>query len=225
MTKAFGGKLRVDANVFRRDFRNYSDDDLLLDTGVSFPISFARARVTGEELRLELSRWGRFSGYLSYANQSGIGQGPITGGLFLGSEALSGLTDTSKFGITQDQHNTARMRARFQATGRTWLALGAQFGSGFPADTAGADPRVLLFQYGAAILDHVNLSLGRVRPSFALDAAAGIEAYRKEQRSISFQIEAANLTDRVNVINFASLFSGTGVAPPRSVSARLNLAF
>jgi outer membrane receptor protein involved in Fe transport len=37
ITKALVGKLRLDANVFRRDFRNYSDDDVLLDTGVSFP--------------------------------------------------------------------------------------------------------------------------------------------------------------------------------------------
>jgi hypothetical protein len=33
------GRLRLDANVFRRDLRNYSDDDVLLDTGVSFPIA------------------------------------------------------------------------------------------------------------------------------------------------------------------------------------------
>lgn len=36
VTKSFFGNLRVDANVFRRDFHNYSDDDTLLDTGVSF---------------------------------------------------------------------------------------------------------------------------------------------------------------------------------------------
>jgi hypothetical protein len=83
----------------------------------------------------------------------------------------------------------------------------------------------LLAQYGPAILDRVNLQRGRVRPNFSLDAAGGFEAYRKEQRSISFQIEAVNLTDRVNVLNFASLFSGTGVAPPRSVSAHLKLSF
>ncbi len=209
----------------RRDFRNYSNDDVLLDTGISFPISFVQARIAGEELRLELAHWGRFSGYFSYANQSGIGQGPITGGLFLGSEALTGLTDTSKFAITQDQRNTARMRVRFQATERIWFAAGSQYGSGLPADTAGADPSVLLAQYGAAILDRVNLQRGRVRPNFALDAAAGFEAYHKEQRSISLQIEAGNLTDRVNVINFASLFSSTGVAPLRSVFAHLKLAF
>ena len=225
VTKAVFGKLRLDANAFLRDFRNYSDDDVLLDTGVSFPIAFAQARIAGEELRMEVPRWGRFSGYLSYANQSGIGQGPITGGLFLGSDAASGLTDTSKFAVSQDQRNTARARVRLQAPRHVWLAVGGQYGSGLPADTGGADPSFLLAQYGAAILDRVNLDRGRVRPNFSLDAAAGVEVYRKEQRSASFQIQAANLSNRVNVINFASLFSGTAVAPARSVSTRLRLTF
>ena len=225
VTKAFFGKVRLDANVFRRDFRNYSDDDVLLDTGISFPTAFARARIAGEELRLEVPRWGRFSGYLSYANQSGIGQGPITGGLFLGSDAANRLAATSKFAVTQDQRNTARVRVRFQAPHHAWFAVGAEYGSGLPADTGGMDPRILLDQYGAAILDRVNLDRGRVRPNFSLDAAAGVEVYRKDQRSASFQVQAANLNNRVNVINFASLFSGTAVASPRSVSARLKLAF
>ena len=47
VTKAFFGKLRLDANVFRRDFRQYSDDDVLLDMGVSFPIAFMKARIWG----------------------------------------------------------------------------------------------------------------------------------------------------------------------------------
>src|SRR6266403_2155120 len=102
VTKAFLGKLRLDANVFRRDFRHYSDDDVLLDTGVSFPIAFAKARIFGAEIRVEIPQWGRFSGYLSYANQSGIGQGPITGGLFLGNDEANALTDTSRFAVTQD---------------------------------------------------------------------------------------------------------------------------
>jgi hypothetical protein len=225
LTKAFFGKLRLDATVFRRDFQQYSDDDVLLDTGVSFPIAFAKARIFGEELRLEVPQWGKFSGYLSYANQSGIGQGPITGGLFLGSDAANLLTDTSKFAVSQDQRNTLRARTRFEAPRHIWLAMGAQYGSGLPADIGGADPSFLLAQYGAAILNQVNLSRGRVRPNVYVDAAAGAELYRKEQRSASFQIQASNLADRVNVINFASLFSGTAVAPPRSVSAKLKLTF
>jgi hypothetical protein len=68
------------------------------------------------------------------------------------------------------------------------LALGGQYGSGLPADTGGTDPNFLLAQYGAAILDRVNLDRGRVRPSFSVDAAAGLELYHKETHSASFQI-------------------------------------
>ena len=227
-TKALLGKLRLDANVFRRDFHDYPDDDVLLDTGIGFPISFAKARIIGEEVRLEVPHWGRFSGYLSYANQSGIGQGPITGGLFLGSDAANQLTNTSKFAVTQDQRNTLRTYVRFQAPARVWLALGTQYGSGLPADVGGLDQNqmnFLLAQYGPVIFSQVDFNRGRVRPNVSVDVAAGAELYRKEQRSAVLQIQVSNLADRRNVINFASLFSGTAVAPPRSVSARLRLTF
>jgi hypothetical protein len=227
LTKSLLGKLQLDANVYRRDFRNYSDDDVLLDTGVSFPIAFAKARILGEEVRLAVLQWSRFSGYVSYANQSGIGQGPITGGLFLGHDVINALTDTSKFAVTQDQRNTLRGRVRFQAQKHVWLAMGAQYGSGLPADLGSGpvDTNSLLLQFGAAIVSRVNLQRGRVRPNFSLDAAAGAEIFRKERRSAVIQIQAANLADRLNVINFESLFSGTAVAAPRSVSARVKFTF
>jgi hypothetical protein len=34
-----------------------------------------------------------------------------------------------------------------------------------------------------------------------------------------------NLTDRLNVINFAGLFSGTALAPPRSFGVRVQFDF
>ena len=225
ISKSVLGILRVDANVFRRDFHNFSDDDVLLDTGISFPIAFTRARIFGEELRLELPHWKRLSSYVSYANQSGTGNGPITGGLFLGTDAAAEASDRSRFAISQDQRNTARARARFQASPHLWFAVSAQYGSGLPADTGDTDPATLLAEYGASILSRVNLERGRVRPNFSLDAAAGAEIYRKEQRSASFQIQSENLSNRLNVINFASLFSGTAVATPRSVSGRLQFTF
>ena len=225
ITKAVFGKISLDANVFRRDFRNYSDDDVLLDTGVSFPIAFMRAHIIGEELRVEVPGWGRFSGYLSYANQSGIGQGPITGGLFLGSDAANQLSDASKFAVSQDQRNTARIRVRFQALHKVWTSAGGEYGSGLPADIGNTDPALLLDQFGPSILDRVNLQRGRVRPSLSLGVAAGAELYRKERRTLSMQLQSDNLNDRVNVINFASIFSGTAVAASRSVSARLQLTY
>lgn len=227
ITESLFGNLRLDANVFRRDFHNYSDDDTLLNTGVSFPIAFAKARIAGEEVRISVPHWGRFSGFLTYANQSGIGQGPITGGLFLGDDAASGLSDTHKFAVSQDQRNTVRARVRYQATKRVWLAFSGEYGSGLPVeiDNEPLDLNFLLSQYGAAIINQVNFARGRVRPNYSLDVAAGVDMYHKEQRSAAFEIQAENLTDHVNLINFASLFSGTAVGTPRSVSAQLKLTF
>jgi hypothetical protein len=227
LTQALFGKLRLDANVFRRNFRNFADDDVLLATGVSFPIAFDHARIIGEEIRLAVTEWGRFAGFLSYSNQSANAQGPITGGLFLGSEAGDELTDTSRFAVTQDQRNTVRARVRMQATKRVWAAVSANYGSGLPIelDPENIDLNFLLAQYGEDILSRVNLDRGRVKPNFSLGAAVGAELYRKETRTLSLQLEAANLTDRINVLNFAGLFSGTAVAAPRSASARLRFTF
>ena len=52
-----------------------------------------------------------------------------------------------------------------------------------------------------------------------------MDLYRHDLRTLSLLIQSANLTDRVNVINFESLFSGTAIGPPRSVSARLRATF
>jgi hypothetical protein len=227
-TKSFAGMLRIDGNVFRRDFRNYSDDDVLLDTGISFPIAFSSATIRGEEIQILIPRWGRFSGVLSYSNQTGTGQGPITGGLFLGSEAAN-IPDRSKFSVSQDQRNTARARVRFQAAERLWLAASAEYGSGLPVNLNGpADQNQInffLLQYGASIVNQVNFSAGRVSPNFSLDAAGGADLYHKEGRDVAFEVEGHNLTGKVNVLNFASLFSGTAVASPAGVSARLRFGF
>jgi outer membrane cobalamin receptor len=226
-TNALFGRLRLDVNVFRRDFHNFSDDDTLFDTGVSFPISFSKGRILGEEVRLDVPGWGRFSGFLSYSNQTVTGQGPITGGLFLGEEAADEVSDTSKFAGSSDQRNTLRTRVRFQATRRCWLALGAEYGSGMPVevDPGSVDFDQLLAQYGQAILDQVDFARQRTRPNYSLDAALGADIYHKERRNASLQIQLGNLTDHVNVINFASLLSGTAVGAPRSVSARLKVSF
>lgn len=226
-SRAFFGKLRLDAAVFRRDFRDYADDDILLNTGVNFPISFATARIRGEELKLEVPRWGRFSGFISYSNQLGTAQGPVTGGLFLGDTASSALSDNSRFFVTQDQRNTGRAQVRMQVARRIWTTGGLTYGSGLPVDLGDGpvDSAFLLSQYGPQILSKVNLDRGRVRPFFSLDWSAGVELVHQDRRALTLEVEASNLLNRVNVINFASLFSGTAVGTPRSASAQLKFRF
>jgi hypothetical protein len=163
---------------------------------------------------------------VSYANQSGIGRGPINGGLFLGSDASTGLTDTGKFGVSPDQRNTLHTRVRLDASHGLWFAAGAQYGSGLPADLSdNTDTATLIAQYGAVVVSRVNFTKQRVEPNFSMDLGMGVQLYRKEARSLQIQIQATNIADRFNVINFASVFSGTALAPPRSVSARLRVSF
>ena len=225
-SRGFFGALRLEANVFRRDFRNYGDDDVLLNTGVSFPISFSSARIRGEEIKIEVPRWGRFSGSVSYSNQLGVAQGPVTGGLFLGDTANSAITDNSRFFVTQDQRNTARARVRAQLPIGAWVAVSASYGSGLPLELGdNPDYLFLLAQYGAQVLSRVNFDRQRVRPSYSLDLAGGVDVLRRERTAITLEGEAANLTNRVNAINFASLFSGTAIGVPRSASVRLKFQF
>ena len=71
LSKGLFGKLRLDANYFRRNVDNFADDDVFLNTGVSFPIAFQHAEIAGLETKLAIPRWGRISGFLSYSNQKG----------------------------------------------------------------------------------------------------------------------------------------------------------
>jgi outer membrane cobalamin receptor len=219
------GKMRLDATLYRRRFANYADDDMFLNTGISFPIAFHGANIKGVDVKLDLPRWRGFSGFVSYSNMIGTAELPVAGGLFLGDEAVGALSATGTFPVSQDQRNTARMRARYQVSRRLWIAGIAQYGSGLPVEADGSDIPSLVLQYGQQIIDKVNFNAGRVRPNFSLDASLGVDVWKRELRAVTFQITCQNLTDRLNAIDFAGLFSGTAIAPPRSVNARLRYDF
>ncbi len=224
--KSVFSKLRLDGNYYRRNVRNFADDDVLLNTGVSFPIAFAGATIQGFEARAEVPKAGPLSGFVSYSNLIGFGRLPITGGLFLADKATDLLKSTSRFPITQDQRNTVRGRVRIQPWRKFWSALGASYGSGLPVELPqNTDVGDLEQQYGSRILAQVNFDRGRVRPSFSLDASAGFEQQLHEHGKFRIQVDLQNATDRLNVINFAGLFSGTAVAPPRNVAVRMQYEF
>ena len=224
--KSVFGKLRLDGNYFRREIRNFADDDVFLNTGVSFPIAFSRAQVYGFEGKLEVPRWGPVSGFLSYAHLVGTGFLPIAGGLFLEQDSGELRSATGRFPISQDQRHTAQVRVRYQIGPRVWAAVGARYGSGLPIEQEEPlEEEKLEERFGQGILRRVNLARGRVRPSFSLDTSLGVDLWSRDNRSVRLQLDVLNLTNRLNVINFAGLFSGTALAPPRSVALRLRTDF
>lgn len=224
-SKAWFGKLRLDGNYFRRIIRNFADDDVLLNTGVSLPVAFSKADIHGFEARLELPHWGPLSGYLSYSNLVGRAQLPVTGGLFLREDAKELLTSTRRFPITQDQRNTFSMRWRYQFHPRLWAAFSASYGSGLPVEDAAAKEEELEQRVEQRVLERVDLKRGRVRPSYALAVSGGVDLIKREHHRVRLQADVLNLTDRLNVIDFAGLFSGTAIAPPRSFGLRLEMGF
>jgi outer membrane cobalamin receptor len=217
---------RLDASFYYRSFVNFADDDVFLNTGISFPIAFASAQIRGVDAKLDLPRWGRLSGFLSYSQMLGIAQLPVVGGLFLGEDAVGVLGTTSSFPISQDQRNTARGYIRYQITPRVWASLSAEYGSGLPVEINGdADLGYLEQQYGMRVIEDVNFAAGRVRPNFSLDGDAGADLCRREKTVLSIEAAVQNLTNKLNVIDFAGLFSGTAIAPPRSATVRLRYEF
>ncbi len=225
-SQAIAQKARLDVSFYRRTFRDFADDDVFLNTGISFPIAFHSAQIKGVDVKLDLPRWGKLSGFVSYSNMIGVAQLPVTGGLFLGGDAQGVLGANTSFPITQDQRNSSRARLRYQLYPRLWVAASAEYGSGLPVEINGnSDIDDLEAQYGQQIVSRVNFSAGRVRPNFSLDASAGADLWKHEKSVLRLQAEVENLTNKLNVINFAGLFSGTAIAPPRSANARLMFEF
>ena len=225
ITKGFMGKLSLDVNAYYRDVNNFADDDLLLNTPVSFPIAFRKAQIYGAEGKVNIPLWGKLSGFVSYSYMVGSAYFPVTGGLFLGQSATDALTDLAgRFWISQDQRNTVRTRFRYQFKPRIWGAIGAAYGSGLPVDFDGTYEEALA-QYGQAVIDRVNFYRDRVRPSLSVDASVGADIWKKDNVAVRVQFDAQNLNNRLNLIDFAGLFSGNAIAPPRSYAVRLQAIF
>jgi hypothetical protein len=223
LTKIFGGKLKLDANYFRRLVSNYADDNLIEDTDISFPIAFRKAVIYGAEAKIDLPDWRRFSGFVSYSYTLGQAWYPVTGGLFLGDDA-QGLPPSSHFPDSQDQRNTVRGRLRYQVAPRFWLAGGIQYDTGLPFEFEGTQQQALA-EYGQQVIDRINFARGRIYPSFQVNASAGADVYQSDHVKTRFQIDGQNLTNVLDVIDFGGLFSGNAIGPSRSVALRLTTIF
>ena len=230
VTKAFFGKLKLDANYFRRLVSNYADDDQIANTTISFPIAFRKSVIYGAETKLEVPDWRHFSGFLSYSYTVGNAWFPVTGGLFLGDDAV--IPTTGHFPDSQDQRNTVRGRVRYQVTPRFWIAAGIQYDTGLPFDFQCPDGETLpqciagvAQVYGQQVVDRINFDRGRILPAFQVNASAGADIYKSERLNVRIQADGQNLTNILNVIDFGGLFSGNAIGPSRSFALRLTTNF
>ncbi len=230
LTKAFFKKFKLDANYFRRLVNNYADDDQIDNTTISYPIAFRKAIIYGAEAKLDLPPAHGFSGFLSYSYTVGNAWFPVTGGLFLGDDAV--IPATGHFPDSQDQRNTVRGRVRYQVAPRLWIAGGIQYDTGLPFDFE-CDPTLTLAQciagvtqqYGQPVVNRINFNRGRIYPSFQVSVSAGADIYKSDRLNMRLQVDGENLTNVLWVIDFGGLFSGNAIGPSRSFALRLTTTF
>ena len=224
-TKGFVNRVRFDLSTYWRAARNAADDDQLLNTGVSYPISFDRSGTYGAEGKVQVVAAGPVSGFLSYSYMVAKVWFPVTGGLFLGEDAQAASADLhGRFAATQDQRNTLATRWDYQLSSRLRVSAGATYGSGLPFEYGGT-PEEARAQYGSAVVSRLNFKRGRILPLFALNASMTAELIHHDRRSLTLHIDGENLNDQLNILDFGGLFSGNAIAPARSILLRLNAGF
>jgi len=223
--KDFAHQIRFDGNYFRRFLSNFADDNQLQNTTISLPIAFRKAIVYGIESKLELPAWHGLNGFASYSYEVGNVWMPITGGLFLGSNASAAAAAlTGRFPNSQDQRNSFRGRMRYQVQRRFWIAGGAEYDSGLPFEFEG-NPSTVLAEYGPQVFARLNFDRGRILPSLLLNASAGATLHHSERFTTTFQADGENLSNTLDVLDFGGLFSGNAIGPPRSLFLRLTTIF
>ena len=90
------------------------------------------------------------------------------------------------------------------------------------------EPGTTLAQFTAAgfdprLFDQIDFQRGRVKPRTLFNFSTGIDLRQSERVGLSLAMDVQNLTDRLYVYNFESVFSGTHIGPPRQWAGRLTL--
>jgi hypothetical protein len=230
LTQAFFKKFKLDVNYYRRLVSNYADDDQIDNTTISYPIAFRKAIIYGAEAKVDLPDWKRFSGFVSYSYTLGNAWFPVTGGLFLGDDAI--IPTSGHLPDSQDQRNYVRGRVRYQISRRLWIAGGVQYDTGLPFDFQCPDGETQAQciadeaqTYGQNVVNRLNFNRDRILPSFQVNASAGADVYKSDRLNMKLQVDGENLTNVIDVIDFGGLFSGNAIGPSRSYSLRLTTSF
>jgi outer membrane cobalamin receptor len=223
---SLGGLVTLDGTVYRKVSRDQQDNNNFFDTGIIFPTTLKRITVTGAELRLTVQPRHGLSGSLSATTGRAISTPPFTGGLFLGQDAVD-LLSAGPFAIDHDQRLSLHGSLTYDPPGPWWLGTSVRYDSGLvsnPSDPAevAADPDF------ADLLPLVDLDAAtpRVRPRTIVDAATGLDLTDgRGRRTWGLHVQATNLTSRTALYNFQSVFVGTRLVQPRTLSLRLTRHF
>ena len=217
-----GDVVTIDSAVYRKVSRDQQDNNNFFDTGIIFPTTLSRIEVTGAEARVTMLPRRGVSGFLSATTGRAISSPPFTGGLFLGQDAVD-LLSAGPFAIDHDQRLGVQGQLTLDPSGPWWTSGTVRYDSGLvsnPSDPVEVARDPDFFD----LLPYVDLGSDppRVRPRTIVDLAAGADLKdARGRKTWSAQVQVTNLTNRVALYNFQSVFVGTRLVAPRTVSVRI----
>ena len=219
---AAGRRVTIDASAYRKVSRDQQDNNNFFDTGIIFPTTLQGIDVIGAEARLALLPVRGISGSLSATTGRAISTPPFTGGLFLGQDAVD-LLSSGPFAIDHDQRLSVHGLVAIDPPGPFWTSGSIRYDSGLVCNPS--DPLVVAADPDYRdLLPYVNLDgeTPRVRPRTIVDAAAGLDRTDgRGRKTWTAQVQVTNLFDRVALYNFQSVFVGTRLVQPRTLSVRI----
>jgi outer membrane receptor for Fe3+-dicitrate len=225
LQQALGSRFSLNTSYYRKDSRDMQDNDNFFNTGVIFPTSLKQSRTKGAEARLTMLPVRRLSGSLSLTHFNTIVTPPFTGGLFLGSAAVQ-LLNAGPFVIDHDQKLGVHGILNYYLRRNVWVSGAVRYDSGLVSNPSDAEEVANDPDY-FDLLPYVNLASdpARVRPRTIADVAIGYEGFRQDERRWEAVFQVSNLTNRTALYNFQSIFVGTRLVQPRTVSVKLRWYF
>jgi outer membrane receptor protein involved in Fe transport len=222
VTQDFGGRLRLDAAFWRRDFRNVGDPNVFFNTTIIFPNSVAKGFSRGVDVRLDVPERKGVSGWLSYTNMRILQTGPINGGLFLTDEFIE-IGPGVRFIPDQDQRNAGAFGVIYQRRrSGLLLSFSGRHESGVPLEVEEARLEELKSAPGAEL---VNFESGRVKPRTIFNFSAGVNLFKREKVVCTAQIDVLNIADKFFAYNFGNPFEGTHFGYGRRWGGGLKIEF
>lgn len=217
-----GRIVTIDNAVYRKRSRDQQDNNNFFDTGIIFPTTLSRIDVVGAETRLTVLPRHGLSGAFSITTGRATSSPPFTGGLFLGQDAVD-LLSAGPFAIDHDQRLGMHGQLTVDPDGPWWVGGSVRYDSGLVANPSNP-AKVAVDPDFHDLLPYVDLhgAPPRVRPRTIVDLAAGLDLEdARGRRTWSAQLQLTNLTNRIALYNFQSVFVGTRLVAPRTFSIRV----
>lgn len=223
--QGLGKWLRLDFSYWKRQVKNAADQDQFFNTGIVFPLNFARGELHGWNARLDSTTWNGLHGYLSFGHVRALYVPPFAGGLFLSSDEVDVISQ-GPFVIDHDQDLQEQLGLYWDIPQSAfWLAMTERYDSGLVTD-AGTLADVLSSPDTSYAAQYINFNENpqRVKGRVVWDFSFGAHLNRFGV-PLGVELDILNAFDKQGLYNFESTFGGTHVIPPREYAGRVTYSF